>query len=132
MAAMETSTLSSSSTIRTVPLLIFGWSSDRQGDGEGGPLARPAPHVDLAAVAADDAVGDPEPQAGALLLLLGGEERLEDVRQVLRRDTGAGIANLQLHPAGSDDLRVAATGRARGDHDRATVGHCLLGIEQQV
>src|SRR2546423_10712626 len=104
-------TLSSSSTIRTragastdriesdpARSLLLGirwWPVDRQRDREGCAPARPAPDADVAAVAAHDVERHPQSEPGALLLL-GREERLEDVRHVLVGDAVAGVPDLDV------------------------------------
>ncbi len=87
--------------------------------------ASPSPtsvlELDLAAVPLDDAVDDRQPEAGALLLR--GEERVEDLLQVLRRDPRAGVLERHLDPApvlderGLDDERAAPRHRLAGVHD---------------
>ena len=47
-----------------------------------------------AAVLLDDAVGDRQPQAGALADVLRREERIVDARQLLGRNARAGVADL--------------------------------------
>src|SRR5262245_8890989 len=54
---------------------------DRQVDAEAGPDADVALDLDLAAVLCDDAVADAQAQARAPPHGLGGEERIEDLRQ---------------------------------------------------
>ena len=55
------------------------------------PAAR-ARHRDRAAEPFDDVLGDGEPEPGAPTL--GGEVRIEDVRQILRADADAAIASV--------------------------------------
>ena len=72
-----------------------------------------------------DAVGNREPQAGAAPHGLGREERLEDVRQRVRRDAGAVVDHLGVHLA-------AVAGNVRGHHDAPTglgLEHGLLGVQ---
>ena len=66
-----------------------------------GPAAGSALLVDLeiAAVHLDDAVADGQAQPGALPLFLGGEEGLEDLLQVLRRDARAVVGHRDGHLA---------------------------------
>src|SRR5206468_10002765 len=105
----------------------------RVAGGGGGALGRPAGHADGAAVVAYDAVGDPQPQPGALLAIaLGGKERLEDVRQVLLGDAAAGIAHRNVHRVAAEQLGIGVVGVASADVDRAAVGHRLLRVEQEV
>ena len=40
----------------------------------------------------DDAVNGRQTEAGALADFLGGEKRLEDARQIFRRNAAAGVA----------------------------------------
>src|SRR5688572_9976860 len=102
MAFIVTRTLSSSSTIRSLPLanapprgvaLCLGRAADRQRDGEGRAATGAAAHPHVAAVRLDDPERDPEAEPGALPLLRR-VERLEDVRQVLLGDARAGVADL--------------------------------------
>jgi hypothetical protein len=57
----------------------WGLFGDWQGNGEGGAGARLGEDLDLAAGLGQDAVDGGLAQAGARAVLLGGEERLEDV-----------------------------------------------------
>src|SRR5579872_1672448 len=92
-ACIVTATLSSSSTTSTraggasaIDRLRDGDPIGGQGDREGGAAAGPAHHLELAAVLPHDAQAHPEAEAGALRFALGGEERLEDMAQVLLGD----------------------------------------------
>src|SRR5262245_36063456 len=58
---------------------------------EGGAAAQLARHLDRSPVLEDDLLGQRQAQAGALLL--GGEERVEDLRLVLGGDATAGVAD---------------------------------------
>src|SRR5438105_6582112 len=80
MIASSSRMLRSSSTTRTRVSGIAGGQRHR----ERGPEAQRAPHVHLAAVLLDDAVDEREAEPGAPGL--GGEERLEDVGEVVRCD----------------------------------------------
>src|SRR3954471_9487798 len=71
-----------------------------EGDGEGGSLARRAVHLDVAAVALDDAVHDGEAEARALAHVLGGEEGVEDAGQDVRGDARAVVADRDPGPLG--------------------------------
>src|ERR1700722_7283040 len=64
-------------------------------DDERGAAARFADHGDVPTALLDDAVDDGQPEPGALALLFGGEERLEQLRARLRVDTRAGVADAQ-------------------------------------
>src|SRR5437870_2141645 len=80
MIASNSRMLRSSSTTRTRVSGIAGGQRDR----ERGPEARRAAHVDLAAVLLHDPVDEREAEPGTPGF--GGEERLEDVGEVVRRD----------------------------------------------
>src|SRR3954463_13477540 len=67
---------------------------ERQADGEPRALADMAVARDRAAVLLHDAVGNREPQPGALADFLGREERIVDPRQLLRGNAGARVADL--------------------------------------
>src|SRR5262245_8238662 len=73
---------------------------DRQLDGEDRPVAGPALGRDVAAVLANDSVGDAEPQAGAGGAL-GGHERVEDRRQNLGGNSRARVFHRDLDPVGA-------------------------------
>jgi hypothetical protein len=112
-------------------------------DGQIDDEARPLPFgrlgEDEAARLLDDAVDGREPEAGALADLLGGEERLEDLGEEVRRDAGAGVGDpqrgivgdrqdLAAHPAhvfGRDGIGLdgeeAAAHRVLGEHRVAAV-----------
>src|SRR5512146_2584082 len=75
----------------------------RQSDAHGGSVAGNALHLDVAAVAAHVVLRDAESKARPLAAL-GGEERLEDMRQNIGRDARSGIANPQLDHLGISDL----------------------------
>src|SRR5688572_6321287 len=106
MAFIVTRTLSSSSTIRILPLgntrprdcleRCLRRAADRQRNRERRAPASPAAHAHVAAMTLHDPEGDPETQASALPVL-SREERLEDVRQVFVGDARAGIADLDVH-----------------------------------
>src|SRR3989442_504077 len=74
--------------------------------------AGPALGGDGAAVLLQDAVADAEAEAGALVLRLGGEERIEDPLHQLRRDAAAVVAHAADHRR-----RVGPAGDARLDAD---------------
>ncbi len=76
----------------------------------------------------DDAVDGRQPEPGALALLLGGEERLEDLRQVGRRDAAAGVLGDQHRiVAGRDDL-AARPAHVAGDHPAGGEGQRARGV----
>jgi len=74
-------------------------------------------------VAAHDRVRDGEPEAGAAPRLLGREERLEDVRQHVRRDTRTVVAD------DHDDVVVVA---AQLDRQRTVRGERVGRVHQEV
>ena len=90
-------------------------------------MAGPAVGGDVAAVLADDPVGDAEPEPGARRAL-GGDEGVEDLRQDLGGDPGAGVLERD-----SDAVRAKGPG---DDHQAALpfghLGHCLLGVRHEV
>src|SRR5581483_3816424 len=61
----------------------------RQHNREARQPSRIALDADLAAVVLDDAVAHRKPEAGALAHVLGGEERIEHLADVLGGDAGA-------------------------------------------
>src|SRR5258708_13714120 len=80
-------------------------------------------HVDLASMRGDDLVRDMETQARSGADLLGGEEGLEDLPHVLRRDAPARISDpdaglLVLDPGAEMDVALLRNG--------------LAGIDQQI
>src|SRR3954454_23541182 len=107
MAPMVMATFSSSSTTRRLPFGMLRRAVDRQRDVENRAAAFAAAQFDRAAVRLNDALRDPQPESRALLFL-GGEERLEDTRQVLFGDALARVAYLQLHRVRHEELRVDA------------------------
>src|SRR5688500_12367149 len=68
-------------------------SGGRQVNPECGARAQAAFDGDMAAALGDDPVGGRQAEPGALALLLGGEERLEDAAQCLLRHAVAGVAH---------------------------------------
>src|SRR5439155_5220279 len=72
-------------------------SRHRQDQGQPRTLADLALDPDLAPVRGDDAVADGEAEAGALSDRLGGEERAEDLVQVLRWDAHAVVGDGEHH-----------------------------------
>ena len=73
-------------------------------------------HFNPAAVLLDDPVGGRQPEARSLADVLGGEERFEDVRKVLRCDAGPVVADAQTRPG--RDRRGRRRVRARGFDER--------------
>src|SRR2546422_3201716 len=84
--------------------------------GEQAALARPALHLDAAAVIGHDTLGDGQAEAGALPRRLGREERIEDPPENLVRNPRALV--LELH------LDVVTDG-ARADGETAAPVHRL-------
>src|ERR1019366_3315843 len=85
--------------------------AQRQGHAKFRSLPRRRIHLDLAAVLLHDAVRHGQAQAGAVLILLGGEEGVENARQHILRDAASGV----LHAQG----RFAAGAIEFGDHLQA-------------
>src|SRR5688500_16240830 len=67
----------------------------------------------LAAVVAHDLADDGQPEPGALTALLGGEEGIEDTRQILRRDAAAVVLDLDAHAI--PERRAAGLGSGAQD-----------------
>jgi hypothetical protein len=65
----------------------------RQIDGEGRAFAMRARHRDVAFGLLCEAEGLAKAEAGALADFLGGEERLEDGLDIVRRDAAAGVCD---------------------------------------
>src|SRR2546421_3217268 len=131
MAPIVTATLSSSSTTRRLPLAMLRGTSYGQCDAERRAAARATSQLDRATVRLDDALTDPQPQSGALLIF-GRKERLEDVRQVFLSDALASVANLDVHRVSDQELRVGSARYTRRDRDRPALGHGLLRVVHQV
>src|SRR6266568_3175318 len=66
---------------------------ERKREGEGGAFADAARDVDPAAVILHDLLADREPEARAFSRRLRGEERLEHLREILRRYAASGVAD---------------------------------------
>ena len=94
--------------------------------------------VDPALVLLDDAIDGGQAQAGAAVQFLGGEERLENPAQVLRRDAAAGVAEGQADVAARGRLGVLMRGGGiQGDGggfdaEPAAAGHGVAGIDGQI
>ena len=98
-------------------------TGDRQPHDHRRALADLALDVERAAVPLDDAVDHRQAEAGALLLRR--EERVEDLRQVVRRDAR------RRCPRTRTSTTVRRPGRAV-DRQRAARGHRLAGVEGDV
>ncbi len=61
---------------------------------------------DLSARLRDDAVGRGKPKAGALAHAFSGEERLEDLLQIFRRNADAGISDLDDDMIGGPEIDI--------------------------
>src|SRR6266581_3002294 len=97
MALIVTTTLSSSSTTRTLGCSrITRRSLHGQRDHERGPPTDAAAHAHRATVALHDALRNPQTETSAFAWL-GREERLEDLSEELVRDPLAGVAHLDLN-----------------------------------
>ena len=100
----------------------LGWLAEEMVDG-GGSLRRALLGDMLAAQAADDAIGDRQPQAGAFAAGLGGDKGLERLAPDLFGHSHAAVSPAQQQVA------ISSLGR---DLERAPVGHGLNGVEQDV
>ena len=93
---------------------------------------------DEAAGLLDDAVDHRQAEAGALADLLGGEERLEDLLQHVRRDAGAGVLDLDQHVVGRRQFAIgeglALLGRdVAGAHRQVAAGrHRVARVDRQI
>src|SRR5216683_5392370 len=112
MAPIVIATLSSSSTTSRLPFAMVGRASDRQRDAERRTPPFATTELDGPAMRLDDALRDPEPKARALFVL-GREERLEDVWQVLFGDALACVANLNVNRIRHQELGVGSVRDAR-------------------
>src|SRR4029453_5459471 len=96
----------------------FSWRSgsevSRQFDRELGAAAGIVLGPQAAAVALDDRLADGEPQSGASLSHLGGEEGLEDLLARRLGDAGTGVAYRDAHT-----LRI----RHRSEEDLTALRH---------
>src|SRR4029077_4763712 len=132
MALIVTTTLSSSSTTRTLGCSrITRRSLHGQRDHEGGPPTDTAPHAHRAAVALDDALRDPESEPGALAGLRG-EERLEDLSEEIGRDPFPCVAAPGLDGVAAEELRLGARARLGRDRDGPALGHRVRCVQQKV
>src|ERR1700733_14184248 len=84
----------------------------RQLDDEPSPAPELAVDADPAVMALYDALHDREPEAGAVLLVLGREEGREDVRRVLRSDPGPVV--LDDDDDDAPTCRIVVRGNRRG------------------
>ena len=106
--------------------------------GKGRALARNAVAEDVAACLLDDAVGRGKPQAGPFALLLGGEERVEDLVQRLGRDAAALVRDRDAHVfalgnAGPFQRQSGPQADILGaDRDLAAAGHGVAGVHDEV
>ena len=91
----------------------LGRDMARQIDLERGALADLALHRDEAAGLLDDAVDGRKTKARAVADRLGGEERLENLGLVFRRDADAGVGDFDQH---------IVAGRHQSGADRARAG----------
>ena len=79
----------------------------RQVQPEGRALALGAVDPDMAARLLGEAVDHRQPEAGALADRLGREERLEDLRERVRRHADAGVADADDGVVAGVDLLLA-------------------------
>src|ERR1043165_4640748 len=145
MAAVVTRTFSSSSTTSTRELVPPRWPFEEarllsfvsgigfgqrgrvngKNELEGGSLPFGARHLDAPAVVAHDVLRHPEAEARALRP--SREERLEDAREVCRRDAAARVADLD----GDRRLQSRPFGRGADVHSASAL-HCLLRVQEKV
>ena len=71
-------------------------------------MALLAVDLDVAVRLLDEAVDHAEAEAGALADFLGGEERLDDLVEQMRRDAAAGIADGDQHVGSRRHLVVGS------------------------
>ncbi len=124
---------------RFLDLRRHGWFVDtRQIDLERGASPHFAVHPDMATGLLHDAVHHRQAQAGALPLLLGREEGLEDLGQDLLLDPAAGVADGQHHVAArrhglvSGGMARVQLGVGGLDAQQSPVGHGVPGVHAQV
>ena len=94
-------------------------------------MTQPATHAHRAAVILHDRLRDPESEPGALAPLRG-EERLEDLREHVVRDPLARVADLDLHPLASNELRLDTGARLRRHGDGPALRHRIGGVQDEV
>src|SRR5262245_54412362 len=102
-------------------------ASERQLHAEGGAGAACRFDVDAPAMPLHDAVTDAEAETGAERVAFGREEGLEDARQDLGLDAGAGVTHGQLGASATFEL-AATSGECQG----ALAAHGLGGVEDEV
>lgn len=83
-------------------------------------------HMNAAAVALDDLLGDPEAEAGADIFL-GGEERLEDAVKIFGRYAGTAVGDYDF-----DGAVLFIGNKARADDDGAIGSGGIDGIGDYV
>ena len=98
-----------------------GWRRKGPGEGEGGAATGDALRLDGAAMILNDPLDDGEAQAGSVAL--AGEERPEDVIQVLGRDPGPVVGH--LNP-------LATLGLETPEEEPAPSIQCLESVRGQV
>ena len=76
----------------------------------------------------NDAFHNPKPQAGAFFSL-GGDKRLENRPYHLRGNAGTGIGDQNPHP--SMEI-ILPRNMAGANHQFASIGHGILGVDDQV
>ena len=92
----------------------------------------------MAAALLHDAVHGGEAEPGSLPLLLGGEERLEDVGGGLRAHAGTGVAHREGHVGPRREVGPARRGRladldvANGDPDAPAARHGVARVHREV
>src|SRR3990172_1173375 len=107
--------------------------TERKADGHDGPFPEPIA-VDLngALVLLDDALTDSEAQTRSLPPLLGREERIEDLREVFRRDPAPRIRHHHIQPVLPQATPTLLPTTMRGDSYLPTALDRIERIRQQV
>src|SRR5437764_10603016 len=101
---------------------------NRQVNSEHGATAKLASHRKFTAMVLNDAFHNPKSQAGAFFSL-GGDKRLENRPDHLRGNAGTGIGYQNPHP--SMEI-ILPRNMAGANHQFASIGHGILGVDDQV
>ena len=103
-------------------MISFGLP-DRQPYAESGAFADFALHFDASVMFLQDAIGQRQAQSCTIADRLGSEEWIEDLLEMFRRDTLAGIDDIDSH--------IIALASAT-DSDAAVFFYSVRGINQQI
>ncbi len=101
--------------------------ASREPDREGGPRLHAALDRDLAAMVAEDAVADAQTESGAFADVAGGEEGIEDAREVGRIDAVTRVGDEHFNR-----VRLAIEPRANREPPRWPVPHRLFAVQNQI